>query len=34
MKRLRSIDQISTISCDYDLDLGLLIYVPCETIIL
>jgi hypothetical protein len=34
MKRLRSLDQISTFSYDYDLDLALLINVPCDTVIL
>jgi hypothetical protein len=34
MKRLRSLDQISTSSCDYVVDLALLISVPCNTIVL
>jgi hypothetical protein len=34
MKRIRSLDQISTFSCEYDLDLALLINVPCDTVIL
>jgi hypothetical protein len=34
MKRLRSLDQLSTFSCDYDLDLALLINVPCDNVIL
>jgi hypothetical protein len=32
MKRLRSLDQISTFSCDYELDLALLINIPCDTV--
>jgi hypothetical protein len=31
MKRLRSLDQISTFSCDYALDLALLINVTCDS---
>jgi hypothetical protein len=34
MKRLRSLDQISTFSCDYALDLAFLINVPYDTITL
>jgi hypothetical protein len=34
MKRLRSLDQISTFCCDYELDLALLINVPCDIVIL
>jgi hypothetical protein len=34
MKRLRSLDQISTFSCDYALDLALLINVPCDIVTL
>jgi hypothetical protein len=32
MKRLSSSNQISTFSCDYALDLALLINVPCDTV--
>jgi hypothetical protein len=34
MKRLRSLDQISTFSCHYELDLALLINVSYDTVIL
>jgi hypothetical protein len=34
MKRLRSLDQISTFSGDYALDFALLINVPCDIVIL
>jgi hypothetical protein len=33
-ERVRSLDQISTISCDYDLDIVLLINVHCDNVIL